>query len=116
MKKETADTLKRQFHNDTTDVEPSAYMSEELFKDSLELLNYIEEYLAREITDYSLDESFDLIDTKEGDLVRGIWFSRGMEDTYICLSPLGEIKGIDEDFPKRLLTQVAKALDDITTM
>ena len=116
MKKEAADALKNEFYNDMTDSEPLNYMSKEVLQDSTQLLFFLEKYLEREISDYSLDESYDLIDTEEGNLIRVIWFSRGMEDTFICLSPLGEIKAIDGEFPKGLLTQVATALEDIAAM
>ena len=48
-----------------TDSEPLNYMSKEVLQDSTQLLFFLEKYLEREISDYSLDESYDLIDTEE---------------------------------------------------
>ena len=116
MKKDAADVLKYKFHNDMTNSDPLNYMCKEVLQDSTQILFFLEKYLEREISDYSLDESYDLIDTEEGNLIRAFWFSRGMEDTYICLSPLGEIKGIDREFPNGLLSQVTTVLEDIEAM
>ena len=60
-----------------------------------------------------MDESVDLIDTDESDPIRTLWFSRGMEDTYILLTTDGGIKTMDPEIPMGLLAQVATALDDL---
>ena len=78
MKKETADVLKREFNATPGTEDALEYMSEETAKESTEILEFLEKYLEHEITDYCLDESVDLIDTDESDLIRTLWFSRGM--------------------------------------
>ena len=113
MNKEIADILKREF-NDTPGTEDALqYMSKETAKESTEILEFLEKYLEQEITDYCLDESVDLIDTDESDLIRTLWFSRGMEDTYILLTTEGGIKTMDPEIPMGLLAQVATALEKI---
>ena len=113
MKKETADVLKREFNSTPGTEDVLEYMSEETAEESSEILEFLEKHLEQEITDYCLDESFDLIDTDESDLIRTLWFSRGMEDTYILLTTDGGIKTMDPEIPMGLLAQVATALEKL---
>ena len=113
MKKETADVLKQEFNSTPGTEDALKYMSQETVKDSTEILEFLEKYLEQEITDYCLDESFDLIDTDESDLIRTLWFSRGMEDTYILISTDGGIKTMDPEIPMGFLAQVATALEKL---
>ena len=113
MKKETADVLKREFNATPGTSDVLDYMSEQSVEESTEILEFLEKYLEQKITDYSLDESVDLIDTDESDPIRTLWFSRGMEDTYILLTTDGGIKTMDPEIPMGLLAQVATALDDL---
>ena len=113
MKKETADVLKQEFNSTPGTEDALEYMSEETAEESTEILDFIDKHLEQEITDYCLDESFDLIDTDEADLIRTLWFSRGMEDTYVLLTTDGGIKTMDPEIPMGLLAQVATALEKI---
>ena len=113
MKKEAADALKQEFNATPGTEDALEYMIKETAEESTEILDFLEKYLDQEITDYCLDESFDLIDTDESDLIRTLWFSRGMEDTYILLTTDGGIKTMDSEIPMGLLAQVATALDDL---
>tara|TARA_B100000035_G_scaffold257307_1_gene227405 strand:+ start:2822 stop:3172 length:351 start_codon:yes stop_codon:yes gene_type:complete len=110
MRKEAADAFKEKYRR-FEETEPLDFMTPELVKESEEMLDYLQEYLEENITDYSLDESHYLLDASEGELLRTLWFSRGMEDTFICITPEGCIKGMDPVMPMGLLAQIAKALE-----
>ena len=113
MRKEEADVLKQGYR----DTEPTAsaldFMSPELLEETEQVLDFLERYLGVLITDYSLDESHDLLDTEQGDLIRTLWFSRGMEDTFLCLTADGWIKAMDPEMPMGLLAKVATALEQL---
>ena len=113
MRKEEADVLKQGYR----DTEPTAsaldFMSPELLEETEQVLDFLERYLGVLITDYSLDESHDLLDIEQGDLIRTLWFSRGMEDTFLCLTADGWIKAMDPEMPMGLLAKVATALEQL---
>ena len=113
MKKEEADVLKREFNEGTSEEDALNFMSSESLEESQMVLEFLEKYLETAITDYCLDESYDLLDTDQGDLVRTLWFSRGMEDTFVCVTPDGGIKAMDPVIPMGFLSNIAKALDEI---
>ena len=110
MRKEEADVLKKEFNAETASTDVLEFMSSNDLSETESLLEFLERYLQAAITNYSLDEAYDLFDTENEELVRTLWFSRGMEDTFICLTPNGSIKAIDPDFPMELLANVATAL------
>lgn len=113
MRKEEADVLKQGYR----EAEPTAsaldFMGSELLEETQQVLDFLERYLGVLITDYSLDESHDLLDTEQGDLIRTLWFSRGMEDTFLCLTADGWIKAMDPEMPMGLLAKVATALEQL---
>lgn len=113
MRKEEADVLKQGYR----EAEPTAsaldFMGSELLEETQQVLDFLERYLGVLITDYSLDESHDLLDTEQGDLIRTLWFSRGMEDTFLCLTADGWIKAMDPEMPFGLLAKVATALEQL---
>ena len=113
MRKEEADVLKREFNAETASADALEFMSSDTLAESEQVLEFLEKYLGTVITDYSLDESHDLLDTDQGDLVRTLWFSRGMEDTFVCVTPDGGIKAMDPEIPLCFLAQVATALDEL---
>ena len=113
MRKQKADALKQEFSGDNDQADALDFMSPELLKESEQILDFLEQYLGSEITDYCLDLSHDLLDTEQGDLVRTLWFSRGMEDTFLCLTPGGWIQAMDPEMPMGLLANVANALEQL---
>ena len=111
MRKEEADVLKQEFSTGTSHADALEFMSSEVLAESMQVLDFLEKYLGTAITDFCLDESHDLVDVDQGDLVRTLWFSRGMEDTFICIAPNGSIRAMDPDVSMGLLANVANALD-----
>ena len=114
MRKEEADVLKQEFGTGTSHADALEFMSSEVLEESTQVLDFLEKYLGTAISDFSLDESHDLLDVDQGDLVRTLWFSRGMEDTFICVTPDGGIKAMDPEIPMKFLANVATALDELT--
>ena len=113
MRKDEADVLKKEFDAENASHNALDFMSSADLSEAESLLEFYERYLQVVVTDYSLDEAYDLLDTENGVLVRTFWFSRGMEDTFICLTPKGSIRAMDPDVPMGLLANVANALDAI---
>tara|TARA_Y100000004_G_scaffold159027_1_gene185667 strand:- start:29 stop:406 length:378 start_codon:yes stop_codon:yes gene_type:complete len=113
MRKQEADAIKEEFIGDLDHKDALELMSEEELEDSLSILNLIEHWLGASINDYSLDVSHDLLDTEEERLVRTIWFSKGLEDSFVSITPSGTIAALDADIPMLLLAQVAQSLHDL---
>ena len=120
MEKALADELKAEFIS--SDIEAANQsnaldlMSAEELEGELELLNCVETWLEVFIADYALDCSHTLIDEDEKEMVRAYWFSKGMEDTFVCINPRFQVKGFDPDIPLLLLSQVAEHLERLRTM
>ena len=113
MRKQEADAIKEEFIGDLDHKDALRLMSEEELEDSLSILNLIEHWLGASINDYSLDVSHDLLDTEEERLIRTFWFSKGLEDSFVSVSPSGTIAALDADIPMLLLAQVAQSLHDL---
>ena len=110
MKKEDADLLKAEFNEGTPSAVVLEYMEEDDVRSDEEVLDFLERHLQAVISDYSLDESCTLLDEDKSCLVRSYWFSRGMVDTFLCITPDGKIVGMDPEVPMSLLSQVAGEL------
>ena len=113
MRKQEADAIKEEFLGDVDHADALELMSEEELEDSLAILNLIENWLGASIHDYSLDVSHDLLDTEEERLIRTIWFSKGLEDSFVSVTPSGTIAALDPDIPMLLLAQVAQSIHDL---
>ena len=113
MRKQEADAIKEEFLGDVDHADALELMSEEELEDSLSILNLIENWLGASINDYSLDVSHDLLDLEEKRIVRIIWFSKGLEDSFISVTPSATIAMLDPEIPMLLLAQVAQSIHDL---
>ena len=113
MRKQEADAIKEEFIEEIDYTFALELMSEEELEDSLSILDLIESWLGASIHDYSLDVSHDLLDTEEERVVRTIWFSKGLEDSFVSITPSGTIAALDPDIPMLLLAQVAQSIHDL---
>ncbi len=77
----------------------------------LDLLTQIQVRLEESISDYALDLVHDLLDDETPQIVRVYWFSKGMQDYYLCIDGTGLIRALDPLIPDRLFDQVARTLD-----
>ena len=113
MRKQDADAIKEEFLGDLDHADALELMSEEELQDSLAILNLIEQWLGASINDYSMDVSHDLLDVEEERIDRTIWFSKGLEDSFVAVTPSGTIAAMDADIPMLLLAQVAQSIHDL---
>ena len=113
MRKQDADAIKEEFLGDLDHADALELMSEEELQDSLAILNLIEQWLGASINDYSMDVSHDLLDLEEERIVRTIWFSKCLEDSFVAVTPSGTIAAMDADIPMLLLAQVAQSIHDL---
>ena len=113
MRKQEADAIKEEFLEDVDHADALELMSQEELEDSLSILNLIENWLGTSIHDYSLDVSHDLLDLEEERIVRTIWFSKGLEDSFISVTPSATIAALDPEIPMLLLAQVAQSIHDL---
>ena len=113
MRKQEADAIKEEFLEDVDHADALELMSQEELEDSLSILNLIENWLGASIHDYSLDVSHDLLDIEEERIVRTIWFSKGLEDSFISVTPSATIAALDPEIPMLLLAQVAQSIHDL---
>ena len=93
MRKQEADAIKEEFIGDVDHADALELMSEEELEDSLAILNLIENWLGASIHDYSLDVSHDLLEQKRK-ADQNIWFSKGLEDSFVSVSPSGTIAAL----------------------
>ena len=113
MNKADAEEVRAQFVDSFNEDAALEFFTAEELKASQISLSCIEAWLVDEISDYSMEVSHDLYDEENKCLVRCFWFSKGMEDTYICMTDQSFIKAISPDFPMDLLVQVATAIGNM---
>ena len=97
MRKEEADVLKREFNAETASADALEFMSSDTLAESEQVLEFLEKYLGTAITDYSLDESHDLLDTDKETGERLVFQRNGRHS--ICVTPDGGIKAMDPEIP-----------------
>ena len=111
MRKQEADEIKEEILGCVEEADALEVMSREELEDSISVLN-LETWLVLHQR-LPLDESHDLLDTEEERLIRTLWFSKGLEDTFISLTPSATIAAFDPDIPMLLLAQVAQSIHDL---
>ena len=110
MRKDIADEIKTECDNRGDYSQCLKHMSQESLDTYLDNLGFIESIFNSEISHYAIDFTNDLIDESSNGLVRVFWFSRGMDDFYLCITGDGFIKTHEENFPQNLLHQIAGIL------
>lgn len=113
MKKSVADAIKAEVKSVPDNDLYLQYMSKEEVERLLSNLSVFQLLFDIEITDYALDCHHDLFDSDEEGIVRAYWFSKGMEDHFICLSGDGEIESLSDEFPYDLLSQISILMDSL---
>lgn len=113
MRKEDADAIKVEFDSEPDWDDALQVMSQEALDIYLENLDFIEGVLGREVCDYSLDTTHDLLDDAVGTIIRSFWWSKGMEDHFCCIDGNGHLRWQDDAFPLSLLAKVSTTLNDL---
>ena len=73
------------------------------YKDALDCITHM---LEKEISNYALTEIEDLDDKEEDIMLRAHKFSRGMNEYWVVLSPMGHIRYTERHTPKNLIVQI----------
>jgi len=77
-----------------------------IYKDNdVSILNSMQSWLENEISNYELVRIEDLDDQENEQVVRSLWWSRGIKEFFIVLAPRGGIRGWSNSIPKELLVQ-----------
>ena len=113
MRKEDADLIKAEFSGETLIESLGKYVELPGIERDKQVLGFLHHHLELNISDYSLDEICTLWDEDRKNVVGVYWFSRGMEDTYFCITPDGQIPAMDPDAPMHLLAQVSTTLGNL---
>ena len=73
-------------------------------------LDYIQENLEEDISNYEIISSENLYDDETDIVYRGYTFNRGNEEYKIAISPSGVIKCVSPDIPNFLIIDIANSL------
>ena len=73
-------------------------------------LDYIQENLEEDISNYEIISSENLYDDETDIVYRGYTFNRGNEEYKIAISPSGLIKCVSEDIPNNLIIDISNSL------
>lgn len=113
MNKAEADAVKAEFNQSPDYSSCLEIMSQEEIDSCLENLDLFESLFELEINDYSLDDTHDLLDEEVGILTRAFWFSKGMEDNFVCIRGDGLFNVAGEGCPYDLLAQVSTLMETL---
>ena len=113
VRKDSADEIKVECDNAGDYSRCLQYMSQESLDSYLDNLDFIESIFDKEVTDYAIDFTHDVVDDVTYGLVRVFWFSRGMEDFYLCIDGNGIIRSYGDDFPNQLLLRIVALVAEI---
>jgi hypothetical protein len=78
--------------------------------ENLKSLDALQAMLENCISCYAIEEDETLFDEEENELVRVLWFERGMKKHSVVISPDGFIKASDEETPIDLLMSVCNLI------
>lgn len=111
MRRESADKIKSLYATKHHYESALILMSPQQLEDALKLLDAIQNAFERSISDFCLDLAHDLLDDQTPQIVRSFWFSKGINDYYLCIDGTGLIRALSDRMPNRLFDQISKALD-----
>jgi hypothetical protein len=72
----------------------------------IELLDLLQQQFEICISNYALDRYEDLNDQDYEQVVRVLYFSRGVDEPWIVITPYGHIRATSKSFPLDLLVQI----------
>ena len=113
MKKAEADAIKSEFTKSPDYSHCLEFMSQEDIDRHLNHLELFQMMFEDEITDYCLDDSHDLMDEEDLSITRAYWFSKGMDDHFICLTGDGNIRTLSGEFPYDLLAHISHLMHSL---
>lgn len=86
-------------------------MTEAEKRSFVEMLDVLQATLEEEITNYSLESTEDLNDEENDWVSRVLWFSRGVNEFFVVLTPYGEIRASHKRISRELLSQIANSIN-----
>ena len=89
------------------------YKQREINDNEKDCLDFIEEQLNEDITNYEIIKTENIFDDDLDIVYRAFYFNRGNETYQIAIAPNTEIKGCRIDIPSLLVVDVANSLIDI---
>ena len=113
MWKHRADQLKQEYSTDHQYQAATEFFDDQELNRHLDLLTTIGDTLEQAICDYALDFTHDLLDPETPQIVRVYWFSKGLNDYYLCIDGSGLVRDVDEEMPSRLFRQIKVVLDTV---
>ena len=113
MNKKNADKVKTKFSIEHQYQEALENLTPRQLKSSLSVLNAIQKTLEEGISDFAIDLVHDLLDDETPQIVRTFWFSKGLNDYYLCIDGTGLIRAVEGAMPNRLFDQILRVLDSI---
>ena len=111
MNKKNADRIKTKFSSEHQYQEALKILTQQQLNDALTLLQSLQDALETSISDYALELTHDLLDEETPQIVRTFWFSKGLQDYYICIDGTGLIRALEDAMPDRLFDQIMNTLD-----
>lgn len=78
-------------------------------KDWIKCLNHVTAHIEEEVSNYALDKVEDLYDEDDDWMVRALFWSRGMNNYEMVLTPFGQLKWVNPKAPRGLIVQVMNA-------
>jgi len=111
MNQKNADLVKSKYATKHQYQDALKILTQQEVDDALKLLNTIQGVLEALISDYALDLTHDLLDVETPQIVRTFWFSKGLQDHYLCIDGTGLIRAVEDLMPDELFHQIMNALD-----
>ena len=115
MNKKNADKVKSKFSIGHQYQEALGHLTAEQLDNALSVLDAIQEALEEGISDFAIDLVHDLLDDETPQIVRTFWFSKGLNDYYLCIDGTGLIRAVEGAMPDRLFDQIMSTLDTFYT-
>jgi len=75
----------------------------------IETLDYVTTSIEDDVSNWALDGVEDLHDIEDDTIVRALFWSRGMKEFPIVITPCGMIKWFHPNTPRELLVQVSNS-------
>lgn len=95
------------------EVDPFKYLSPKKFKKQVKYLDLFGSVFKDEISDYALDEEWDLFDIEEKEIRRIFLFTKGIQEHMVIMSPDGQIPVVSKEIDTQLLLQVSNAINSL---
>ena len=111
MNKKNADKVKSKFSIEHQYQEALEHLTPDQLDNALSVLNAIQKALEEGISDFAIDLTHDLLDDETPQIVRTFWFSKGLNDYYLCIDGTELIRAVEDKMPNRLFDQIMCTMD-----